>query len=221
MNYAKQLKKLQDGMFNGRQADLARQIGKSPAQLNQWLNGYRNLSDGMALKIEKQLGLPDGWLSNNEDIPATAVMTMPAQNIMRYELLDVSAAAGRGYYNDDFPETVQLIDLTEEWARKHLGANYKSVKLITAKGDSMKPTIDSGDILFVDTAAEEYNGEGIYIISAADGVKVKRLQSLISGGMLVISDNQTLYRSETISAEDWHSVLICGRVIYHLAAKEL
>lgn len=221
MNYSKQLKKLQDYMFNGKQADLARQIGKSPAQLNQWINGYRNLSDGMALKIEKQLGLPDGWLSGNEEIPTTNIINLPAQNMMRYELLDVSAAAGYGYYNDDFPETVQMIDLTEEWARKHLGANYKSVKLITAKGDSMIPTIESGDILFVDTAIENYNGEGIYIISAADGIKVKRLQSLISGGMRIISDNKAMYESETITAADWQHVQICGRVIYHLAAKEL
>ena len=52
------VKNLIDEKFNGNQADFSRAIGKAPAQVNQWLNGYRNIGDAAALNIEKSLDLP-------------------------------------------------------------------------------------------------------------------------------------------------------------------
>ena len=46
----------------GKQAELARAIGRSPSQVGQWLGGHRKLGDGSARNIEIKLGLPMGWL---------------------------------------------------------------------------------------------------------------------------------------------------------------
>ena len=62
MTRIERVRKLIDEKFNGNQADFSRAIGKAPAQVNQWLNGYRNIGDGVALNIEKSLGLPQGYL---------------------------------------------------------------------------------------------------------------------------------------------------------------
>ena len=47
--------------FSGNQADFARAIKRSPAQINQWLTGHRNLGDSGARLIELALDLPIGY----------------------------------------------------------------------------------------------------------------------------------------------------------------
>lgn len=137
-----------------------------------------------------------------------------------FDLLDVTATAGKGYYNEDFPETVQKVIFKLDWAKKNIGSNLRNIHLITAKGDSMEPTIKSGDILFVDSTVQFYNGEGIYVISDENGVKVKRLQSRTgSGGMNIISDNSR-YKIEQLNREEWEHVRVCGRVVYYLTGGE-
>jgi len=48
--------------FGGNQAEFARAIGKSSAQVNQWLTGHRNIGDGSAANIEEALDLPRRYL---------------------------------------------------------------------------------------------------------------------------------------------------------------
>lgn len=62
MTRLERVRNLIDEKFNGNQADFSRAIGKAPAQVNQWLNGYRNIGDAAALNIEKSLDLPQGYL---------------------------------------------------------------------------------------------------------------------------------------------------------------
>lgn len=61
MNRVDRIKNLIADRFNGNQAEFSRAINKAPAQINQWLNGYRNIGDGVAAQIETALGLPRGW----------------------------------------------------------------------------------------------------------------------------------------------------------------
>lgn len=56
------LQRLLDSRFNGSQAEFARAIKRSPAQVNQWLNGYRTLGNAGARHIELTLALSAGWL---------------------------------------------------------------------------------------------------------------------------------------------------------------
>lgn len=58
------LKKLIEERFDGSQAEFARKIKRSPAQVNQWLTGHRALGDAGARNIELELGLPSGYFDN-------------------------------------------------------------------------------------------------------------------------------------------------------------
>lgn len=48
--------------FASNQSIFARAIGRSSAQVHQWLTGHRNLGDAGAYNIERTLKLPQGWL---------------------------------------------------------------------------------------------------------------------------------------------------------------
>ena len=227
MSQSEQLRKLQNFLFDGKQKNLADAIGKSPAQLNQWLNGYRNLSDGMALQIERTLGLPWGWLNSSDKVPLSLLdenrssenlSDDPSDDYIRFERLDVIAALGDGYINNETAEVVDFVHVDKAWAREKLGGNLSRIQVITARGDSMQGTIEDGDVLFVDTSVRSFEGEGVYLLSFADGLKAKRLQASVSGGLLVISDNP-LYRTETIEGNGLEKLTICGKVrgAWHLS----
>lgn len=58
--------------FDGNQAEFARKIGKSPAQVNQWLTGHRALGDAGARNIEMKLGLGLGYFDGATPTKTTA-----------------------------------------------------------------------------------------------------------------------------------------------------
>ena len=52
--------------YEGKQTKLAPAIKKVPAQISQWLNGTRSISEESARDIEKQARKPPGWLDSPE-----------------------------------------------------------------------------------------------------------------------------------------------------------
>ena len=64
MNRQQKLKQLIDDQFEGSQADFCRKAELQPAQVSQWLTGYRNLGEKAARKIELKIGLQPLWLDN-------------------------------------------------------------------------------------------------------------------------------------------------------------
>jgi len=66
MNREKALRALIDERFNGRQADFARAIGRSPSLVWQWLNGHRSLGEKAARDIERRLRMLEGALDREK-----------------------------------------------------------------------------------------------------------------------------------------------------------
>jgi len=129
-----------------------------------------------------------------------------------FNVLDVKAACGNGYEGPDYPEIVSSIVMPVEEARRFLGTTnaLKSVQVIAAMGDSMKPTINPTDLLFVNTSIKEFTGDGVYIIRYAHGVICKRLQK--RGKSLIVRSDNSMYESYEWDEQD-DSVAILGRVI--------
>ena len=50
-------------------ARLAERIGKSPAQISQWLSGYRSINEDTARHIERRLYKPVGWMDQSPSAP--------------------------------------------------------------------------------------------------------------------------------------------------------
>lgn len=63
----------------GVKAALARRIKKSPAQLSQWLSGYRTISEGTAREIERAAKKPAAWLDGPAITSPAAAQVAPPQ----------------------------------------------------------------------------------------------------------------------------------------------
>ena len=160
-------------------------------------------------------------VQNTEFLPSVDPsydLSDPSDDRIRFERLDVIASLGNGYVNNETAEVVDYVHVDKAWAREKLGGNLSRIQVITARGDSMQGTIEDGDVLFVDTSVRWFEGEGVYLLSFADGLKAKRLQASVGGGLLVISDNP-LYRTETIENDRLEKLTICGKVrgAWHLS----
>ncbi|TPJ83883.1 helix-turn-helix transcriptional regulator [Mesorhizobium sp. B2-6-3] len=124
--------------------------------------------------------------------------------------IDIRPSAGAGsldLYEESEPD---IFAFREEWLRR-IGVSPKSARLMVAKGDSMRETINDGDLMIVDISIREFIDEAIYVLVYAGLVRLKRLQMLRSGLLLLKSDNP-LYQTEEVPLAEQPELIIGGRV---------
>lgn len=117
-------------------------------------------------------------------------------------LLDQNLSAGTGCVLPDNDDASAYIPAPKNLAR--YGTNLAALYV---EGDSMQPTLNSGDMIVCDSCG--WNGEGIYAIQMDGCGFVKRI-SRRPGRVVIISDNP-IYEPFEIPLED-ESVRIIGRV---------
>ena len=132
---------------------------------------------------------------------------------------DTYAAAGTGAINYHDSRIAMRFD--KELLKTHFAVDdAKQLHVIEAIGDSMEPTINPSDLLFI-LPLEDSNTQivdnAIYIISAPNGVLVKRIKlHPVKTSIDLISDNPTV-EDITLSADELLSCKILGRVVSHMA----
>jgi len=146
------------------------------------------------------------WLITGKGSPTEAERYVP---IPQY---DISASAGMGAYVDGEPE-VEMVMADKHWLADHLKVNPEEVSLIFARGDSMEPTINNGDVLLVSNKEQPIQ-EGIFIIRSDSLLQVKRIQRQ-TGRMLRITSDNPAYEPFTVNLADENlDFKIIGKVIW-------
>ena len=202
------------------QAELARLIGIKQPSVFKILSGETR-NPKKILEIATALNVDPHWLKTGEGDPDPSYRIVEVSepqnpNTVRIDILDVEASAGNGAYLSPTEQGLlsQEFDLT--FFRQQFGrADAKHLKLITVKGDSMAPTLESGDLLYVDISENYFAADGLYVFTFDGQTFIKRLQK-VGKKMLVISDNPT-YKEWTFTQDD--DVFIHGRVIFSMPMK--
>ena len=202
------------------QAELARLIGIKQPSVFKILSGETR-NPKKILEIATALNVDPHWLKTGEGDPDPSYRIVEVSepqnpNTVRIDILDVEASAGNGAYLSPTEQGLlsQEFDLT--FFRQQFGrADAKHLKLITVKGDSMVPTLESGDLLYVDISENYFAADGLYVFTFDGQTFVKRLQK-VGKEMLVISDNPT-YKEWTFTQDD--DVFIHGRVVFSMPMK--
>ncbi len=125
---------------------------------------------------------------------------------------DVQASAGHGSHVDAELQTGQLA-FKKSWLREK-GLKIGHLAIITAKGDSMEPTICDRGVLLVDTRVDKIIDDSIYIVQADHHLIVKRLQQAFDGSVSIISDNPR-YKEQTLNPDQAKTLKIAGRVCWY------
>lgn len=177
-------------------AALSRLIGRNAAYLQQFVQrgSPRRLAENDRRLIAAYLGVDEGRLGG-ADRPAPLV---------RVPLIDAAASAGPGgLVDDDRTAGGEAIDPA---LLRRLGVRAENLSIVTARGDSMLPTIADGDELLVDRGDRKPGGDGLFVARIDGTLVVKRL-ALASDGVVVTSDNPAYPTRRGATVE------VVGRVI--------
>ena len=159
-NFKKQLQISTDREF-------AEKIGTTKANIDAWI---------------KRDKIPEKWIMIIEKI------IKDSTNIVQKDSISVSllsAGAGTGVYDFDTQET--LLSLNPKMFPTITSDNITAIQI---DGDSMEPTLRSGDyILITPPTPDRQTEDGIYAIRIDGMLKVKSLQFLMDGTLKIISDN--------------------------------
>jgi len=132
---------------------------------------------------------------------------------------DSYAAAGSGAINYDNAPVAMAFDT--EFLRVQLGiTTFKHIHIINAIGNSMYPTISTGELLFINPFENEefkIKDKDIYVVNTPNGVLVKRIKiHPIKPIYTLVSDN---IEDEDIVLEgdEFESCNVIGRVVGHFS----
>ena len=123
---------------------------------------------------------------------------------------------GDGTVVDEPVQVVRRLDVWEQWLRQKVGsANPERIRVLTAKGRSMLPTIQDQDLVFVDVWQREIREPGIYVIDVAGRLLLKKALIQSTGTLILRSDNVDEYpdeeRHDLKKAAD--TISVAGRVL--------
>ncbi|HEX7387834.1 MAG TPA: S24 family peptidase [Castellaniella sp.] len=133
------------------------------------------------------------------------------------EHLSPRPSMGRGATISEPVQIVQYLDVLEQWVRQHVGStNPTKIKILTGNGNSMAPTIQDKDLVFVDVECHTIDAAGVYVLDVAGRFILKKAMILSNGTLIIRSDNTAEYPDEErydlrhMAEQD---IVVCGKVL--------
>lgn len=205
----RRLKQWIDENHGGSQASFVLATGINQGELSLLLKD-KSFGEKKAAAIEASARMPPGYLS--DESVSGVLETETAPGYVRFELFEGGAGMGPGLVNQDFPEVVRTIEVAEWEVRRKLGYMPKPgrIQLITGRGPSMRPKLEDGDIVWIDTTCDFYDGDDFYLINVDGETQIKMLQKR-GDGLYVVSVNPDFpaYRVEQ------DELLVLGKALIH------
>ncbi|HAT7515127.1 TPA: helix-turn-helix transcriptional regulator [Kluyvera ascorbata] len=174
------------------------------------------------VEIANALGVRTEWLSTgigpmraDGQQPTFIAPVKTDPNIFRVDVLDLTFSAGPGSFMiSEFVEVLHAIEFTTEHARSLFGnRSQDDVKVMTVDGDSMNPTIRSGDRLFFDISVRNFKVDGVYAFVFGQHFHVKRLQ--MQGLQLAVLSDNPAYKDWYVTEETQDQLYIMGKALIH------
>ena len=161
---------------------------------------FANILDFCALKK-----ISINWLLYGQD-PSSLIDSTDKYWIKYFPSISVSA--GGGAYDGD--EDYEKLEVPPYFTNMLGGeANMKNIEAINVTGDSMEPTLNSGNIIFLDKTKYDVSKDGIYAFINENGLFVKRIQKRIDGQLDIISDNKE-YPIQVVRKDE---INILGKIV--------
>lgn len=132
------------------------------------------------------------------------------EELVRIPRYDVQLAAGAGAWNEG-RRVVEDIPLTVRFLEHQFGRRSgNGLAFVTARGDSMEPTITDRGLVLIDQNVTELFDD-VFAFVLAGEARVKRFR-VLTDGVTLMSDNPD-YPSETISGAEMKRLQVIGQVL--------
>ena len=183
-------------------------LGRNPAYIQQFVRRGvpKKLREEERKKLARYFGVSEALLGGPPDAKARSPGLVPVKRTL------VRASAGAGALNGEEREGPYFA-FDERWLRALTPSASSKLSVIRVEGDSMAPTLDSGDDILVDLGdSVERLRDGIYVLRAEDALVVKRLALHPAGRRVTVQSDNPAY-------PDWpdcdlDSIHCIGRVVW-------
>ena len=189
------------GIENNNQ--LAKAMNKTASATEGWWNGSYPVNTKDFKLLCRILGTTSDYLVFGEETPLPAV----AEDFILIPMVQGRISAGGGLIPDN---TIEMrVAFRKDWIARR-DANRMS--LIRVTGDSMVPTLLSGDMVLIDHSYDHIDlTGGIYALAVGNEIMIKRVERIwMTEQIRIISDNSK-YESYEI---DPRELSINGKVIW-------
>jgi phage repressor protein C with HTH and peptisase S24 domain len=139
------------------------------------------------------------------------IMQDPTQVFVSIPSVELTASMGGGRLDTDEVESGKPYNFQRSWIVHDLKADPARLRIMHVEGDSMMPTLHSGDVVLVDLARRSPTPPGIFVLHDGMGLVAKRLEYIPNNDppmLRVISDN-TFYSPYERTMDE---VNIVGRI---------
>lgn len=189
-------------------------LGKNHAYVQQFL------TRGIPARLKEQdrralsdlLDIPESELGGPEPASVRLRDTPQFKTVTEY---DIRASAGDGALTSEENVRSQW-PFDPSYISDFLGLSTNDLAIIEVRGDSMEPTLSSGDRVMVHLADKQISQPGIFIIYDGGGTVIKRVEKIPGQDKIVLISDNPLHTRYEVSGDD---VQIVGRVVW--AAKRL
>ncbi|SEP83752.1 Helix-turn-helix [Treponema bryantii] len=182
------------------EAELSRRIGVSQAGITGWKQRGSIPRADVAIKTAEVLNTSVDYLVNG----SLDTMHIKKSNTFLVPILNQELSAGKGELLPEDDIANGLVPIPYR-LHKEFGNNLAALHV---HGDSMKPTLNDGDMIVCDSLGWD-NSDGIYAIRMNGSGFVKRIQ-VVGQKILVISDNPKYKTFEESVNSD--AIQIIGKV---------
>ena len=142
-----------------------------------------------------------------------------AKSYVRFEHPNAHGKGETTMMEQEYPEIIRAIEVRSDEAAMMVGTYQNgSIRVVGIGTDSMAPTLNPKDLVFIDVAVRAFTGDGIYFLNYDGSMLCKRLQKVQRGRIDVISDNRT-YATWSIERDDPTPWAIIARVLSTLPIK--
>lgn len=198
-------------------AALSKMLGRNPTYIQQFIQRGipRKLGEDDRRKLAEHFQVPESMLGGPETpvgraVVSTAARPHDSEDYVLIPYLDVKASAGPGALPEQENAETALA-FQARWARAIASGGVNALSVIQVEGDSMLPTLSSGDHILVDTADRRAR-DGIFVLRTDGALHVKRLSVHPGSQRLTIRSDNDAYPSW--SDCDPEAIDIIGRVIW-------
>lgn len=198
-------------------------IGRNHAYLQQYIKrgSPRNLPEDVREELGRHFGVPpDEFKAAPKKMDQSPVAKAPEGRIVtvageEYALLpvyDLRLSAGPGAWTEGDGTPLYFEPARFQWLRSITNADLGHLMLAQVDGDSMEPTLRSGDQVLIHLLSKQPQRDGIYGIRRGDEMQVKRIAiSPRDNTLTIISDNPAYPTWEGIDPD---TVDVIGRVLW-------
>jgi len=189
------------------QDEMAAAIGVHKQTLSRYERGEIAPGAELLQAIAKKYRVSIDWLITGDGPPPASPPTDEEGHIS-IPLYSATASAGHGRL-DQPDDIIEQCKFRIDWIRTTMHANPHKLALLRISGDSMEPTLRSGDVIMIDREITEPADGKIFVVNLAGQVVAKRVQAKSGGKIDLISDN-SIYPVIPLGSQS----KIIGRVVW-------